>query len=89
MKNIKIKINKKSLDLILNQVAKFDWSKIPEINNWSLGVNKKELKVFCDYWLSSYDWKKEENKINRLDHYEAIVNDLKNNLDRQLHNFKY
>ena len=50
--------------------------KYPDINNWSLGVNKHELKKLCDYWVTNYNWKKAEEKINEFDHFKAKVNNL-------------
>ncbi len=76
MKNFQIKIENKKIDRIIKKVVTFDWNKIPDINNWSLGVNKQELKNICDYWVTNYNWKKEEKKINQLNHYKAKVNDL-------------
>lgn len=76
MKNIKIKIKKRNIDRILKKVSKFDWDKIPDINNWSLGVDKKEFRKICDYWISKYNWKNEEKKLNKFNHYIAKVNDI-------------
>ena len=36
MKNFKIKIENKNIIRILKNVSKYDWSKVPNINNWSL-----------------------------------------------------
>jgi microsomal epoxide hydrolase len=76
MKNIKIKIKKKNIVKILKKVSTFDWDKVPDINNWSLGVDKKEFRKICDYWISKYNWKNEEKKLNKFNHYIAKVNDL-------------
>ena len=76
MKNFQIKIENKNVDSIKKKVASFDWSKIPDITNWSLGVNKQELKSICDYWVTNYNWEIEEKKLNQFNHYKAKVNDL-------------
>ncbi len=76
MKNFKIKIKNKTVTKILKKVSKYDWSKIPDINNWSLGVNKIELRKICDYWIADYNWKKEEKKLNKLKHYKEKVDDI-------------
>ena len=60
MKNFQIQIENKIVDRIIKKVSSFDWSKIPDIKNWSLGVNKQELKSICDYWITSYNWEIEE-----------------------------
>ena len=66
------KIENKNIDRILKKVTNFDWSKVPDINNWSLGVNKHELKKLCDYWVTNYNWKKTENKINEFVQKRAV-----------------
>ncbi|PPR26398.1 MAG: hypothetical protein CFH34_00977 [Alphaproteobacteria bacterium MarineAlpha9_Bin4] len=76
MKNFKIKVENKNINNILKRVSKFNWDKVPDINNWELGVNKKELKILCDYWLKEYSWKREEKKINKYNHYKIKINDL-------------
>ena len=38
------------------------------MKNWSLGVNKKELKKLCDYWITEYNWKKARKKLIHNDH---------------------
>ena len=76
MKNFQIKIENKNVDNIIKKVTTFDWSKIPDIKNWSLGVNKQEFKSICDYWATNYNWEEAEKKINQFNHYKAKVNDL-------------
>jgi microsomal epoxide hydrolase len=76
MKNFQIKIENKNVDSIIKKVTTFDWSKIPDIKNWSLGVNKQEFKSICDYWATNYNWEEAEKKINQFNHYKAKVNDL-------------
>ena len=62
MKNFQIKIENKNVDSIIKKVTTFDWSKIPDIKNWSLGVNKQEFKSICDYWATNYNWEEAEKK---------------------------
>ena len=62
MKNFQIKIENKNVDSIIKKVTTFDWSKIPDIKNWSLGVNKQEFKSICDYWVTNYNWEVAEKK---------------------------
>ena len=59
MKNFKINIKNKYIQKILKQVSTFDWNKIPEVDSWLLGVNKKEFRKICNYWVTYYNWKKE------------------------------
>ncbi len=77
MDKINISINQKVLDKIRNNILSFDWTKLPEKNDWTLGASKKFLKEICSYWVKDYSWRNEEIKLNRLNHYKTMVDDLK------------
>ena len=64
MNKFEINIELKIIEEILDKVASFNWNKLPDNNNWSLGANKKVMQEVCQYWISDYDWQKEEKKIN-------------------------
>ena len=71
-----IKVEKKTVSNIINKVAEFKWEKLPDINNWSYGINKKVLKEICNYWVNEYNWSNEQKKINKFHQYKAQVEDL-------------
>ena len=54
---------------IKEKISKFNWSKLPDFNNWDLGINKQVLRDICNYWVCfkkyNLDWinnKKEHMK---------------------------
>ncbi len=76
MNNLDINLNKNKINEIKEKVSNFNWSSLPEINNWDLGINKAILKEICNYWVSKYDWYKEEKILNSLNHYTTDIDDL-------------
>ena len=50
--------------------------KLPDFNNWDLGINKQVLRDICNYWVSKYNWKKEQEKLNSLNHFTSNIDDL-------------
>ena len=76
MNKFEINIKEKTIEEIKNKVASFNWNKLLDNNDWSLGVNKKVMQEICKYWISDYNWKKEENELNVYNHYKADIDDL-------------
>ena len=76
MNKFEINIKEKTIEEIKNKVASFNWNKLLDNNDWSLGANKKVMQEICKYWISDYNWKKEENELNVYNHYKADIDDL-------------
>ena len=45
-------------------------------SNFSYGMRSDVLKQFIDYWLNSYDWKKQEKYINSFPHFKTQIEGL-------------
>jgi len=43
-------------------------------DNWQYGTDLNYLKSLCEYWLKQYNWREQEAKMNRLDHFKTQVN---------------
>ena len=71
-----IKVDKKNILNIISKVKNYKWDKLPDINNWFFGANKEVLREICHYWVNSYNWEKEQKKLNEFNHYKAQVEDL-------------
>ena len=76
MNKFDINYSDKIINDIKEKISNFNWENLPDLNNWDLGVNKEVLKDICNHWITNYSWKKEENKLNSLNHYSAEVDDL-------------
>ena len=64
IRQYKISVPKNTLNNIYKKVKKYPWKMIQKVNGWEYGTNYKFLKKISQYWISKYDWKKFENKIN-------------------------
>ena len=43
-------------------------------DSWTLGTSLAELLSLVDYWKSHFDWRREEDAMNRFAHFRANVN---------------
>jgi pimeloyl-ACP methyl ester carboxylesterase len=51
------------------------WSQSPDLG-WDGGMDPGYLRTLCDYWRAGYDWRSSEQKLNRLPHYRAEIDDI-------------
>ena len=76
IKQYKISVPKSTLNEIYKKVRNFPWSATQNMNGWEYGTNLNYLKSISKYWITKYDWKKFENKINSLKNYKTKVEDI-------------
>ncbi|MEO2175942.1 MAG: epoxide hydrolase [bacterium] len=48
-------------------------------SNWQYGTDLGYLQELCDYWLTDFDWRKQETELNQLDQFTTTIE------DRQVH----
>ncbi|NKC11688.1 MAG: alpha/beta fold hydrolase [Gammaproteobacteria bacterium] len=75
-KPLLIDIPQPTLDAIYSKVAAYPWHEMPDDGGWEYGTNLGYMKEFCDYWVTEFDWYKQEAKINRFDHFKAPVDGI-------------
>ena len=56
---------------ILERVRLYEWPDAPEDGGWAYGTNLDYMKELAAYWVSGYDWRAEEAKLNGLPHFRA------------------
>lgn len=61
------------LAAIRARVAGFDWSLVPDAGAWQSGVGLADLRRLVDYWLTRYDWRAQERRLNALPQFTATV----------------
>ena len=76
IKKYKISVPKSTLNEIYKKVRNFPWSAAQNMNGWEYGTNLNYLRNISKYWITKYDWKKFENKINSLKNYRTKVEDI-------------
>ncbi|MEG8030946.1 epoxide hydrolase N-terminal domain-containing protein [Sphingomonas aurantiaca] len=68
-----IAIPEDRLAVIHAKVEAFDWSIMPDAEDWRSGVGLADLKLLVDYWLTRYDWRAQERRLNLLPQFAAEV----------------
>lgn len=61
------------LATIRAKVAAFDWTMVPDAGEWQSGVGLADLKRLVDHWLTRYDWRAHERRLNTLPQFTAKV----------------
>ncbi|XGW05773.1 hypothetical protein V3C99_016268 [Haemonchus contortus] len=57
--------------------SRISHSHLEDSNDFWYGFNSKELEVYRQHWLKSYDWKKHENIINQFKQYKTEIEGVK------------
>ena len=63
VKPFKVNISDQIIKDIYDKVKKYPWSNIQDIDGWEHGTNYKYLKDISRYWVTKFDWRKQEKKI--------------------------
>ncbi len=45
-------------------------------SGWDYGSNLDYIKELVQYWLTGFDWRAQEEKLNRFHHYKSLVHGL-------------
>jgi pimeloyl-ACP methyl ester carboxylesterase len=61
------------LATIRAKVAAFDWGMMPDAGDWRSGVGLADLKRLVDHWLTRYDWRAQERRLNTLPQFTTMV----------------
>jgi len=79
MKTIKpftVTVSDETIEEIKARVVAFPWHEMPDDGGWAYGTNLDYLKEFCDYWVTEFDWRKQEQRINRFSHFKTPVDGI-------------
>ncbi len=77
IKQYKISVPKNTLNNIYKKVKNYPWKDIQKLNGWTHGTNYKYLKSISKYWISKYNWKKQEKKLNSFSNFTTSIDSLK------------
>ena len=76
IKPYKISVRKSTLNNIYKKVRAYPWKMMQNVNGWEYGTNYNFLKKISQYWVSKYNWKKFEKKINSFKNYKTNVDGM-------------
>jgi len=73
----KISVPEEKLVAIRSRVEAYKWFPAPkEAPDWAFGMSTPVLKELQDYWLTTYDWRAQEDHLNRYSHFKAEIEGL-------------
>ena len=64
------------LDDLRERLARTRWPERETVNDWSQGAPLEKVKALCDYWRTSYDWRRCETMLNGLGQYKTTIDGL-------------
>ena len=65
-----------TLEEIYNKIKNYPWKEMPNLDGWEYGSNLNYIKDFSKYWISNFDWKKQEAEINKFSNFITNVDDI-------------
>ncbi len=71
-----VSVADETLDAITTRVSGYPWHEMPIDGGWDFGTNMEYMKELCDYWVSDFDWRKQETEINRFAHFTAPIDGM-------------
>jgi hypothetical protein len=72
----RVNIPQATIDRILNRLRETRWPDRLETSDWRYGANWDYMKALVDYWITRFDWRKAEAKLNRYPQFLARVGDF-------------
>lgn len=72
-----IKIPDAKLEAIRERVAAYQWFEPPKgAPDWAFGMSTPVMKDLQAYWLDSYHWRRQEDRLNQYNHFMAQIDGL-------------
>jgi len=72
----RIDIPKSALDDLRGRVRATRWPDKETVNDQSQGVQQAKLQALADYWVTDYDWRRVENRLNGLPQFVTRIDGL-------------
>jgi len=76
VKPFKVNISDQIIKDIYDKIKKYPWHEMPNDGGWEYGTNLDYMKEISKYWVSKFDWRKHEEKINKFPNFIAKVDDI-------------
>lgn len=71
-----IHVPQQTLDDLHDRLSRTRWTKDLEDEGWTHGTSRTYLQALVDYWQTGFDWRQQEEVLNRLPHFRAEVDGL-------------
>jgi pimeloyl-ACP methyl ester carboxylesterase len=71
-----IQIEERILEDLKQRLSSTRWPDELPNPNWEYGANLGYMKQLIDYWHSTFDWRKQEEILNRFRHFKTEIDDM-------------
>lgn len=61
---------------IKQRVASYPWHEMPDDGGWNYGTNMGYMRELCDYWVNTFDWRKQEAKLNEYPQFTVPIDGI-------------
>jgi pimeloyl-ACP methyl ester carboxylesterase len=76
VRRFRIAIPEQQLVDLRRRLAETRWPEPETVQDWSQGVPLHELQALCGHWLTEYDWRATERRLNRWPQYQTEIDGL-------------
>ena len=66
-----VKVSQATLDDLRERLAATRWTDEVADAGWDYGANLSYIQELCEYWQDTFDWRTQEERINRFDHFRC------------------
>jgi pimeloyl-ACP methyl ester carboxylesterase len=74
MKPFTVRVPQETLDDLHSRLARTRWADELKDDGWARGASHPYLQALVEHWRTSFDWRHQEQMLNRLPHFRADVN---------------
>ena len=76
MTPFKIDVSQSILDDLNVRLKQTRWTDEPASAGWNYGTNPSYLRELVHYWLTGYDWRKQEAELNKIPQYKTSIDGI-------------
>lgn len=67
-----IQVSEEALQDLKTRLVRTRWTELPE-TGWERGAPQSYIRDIADYWQHRYDWRAQEEALNKLPHYTTVI----------------
>ncbi|MAT51009.1 MAG: epoxide hydrolase [Porticoccaceae bacterium] len=71
-----LSIPQAQLDDLKTRLSLTRWPEKETVDDWSQGAPLAAVKALCDYWQNTYDWRRCEQRLNKLGQFKTTIDGL-------------
>jgi len=76
LESFKIAVSEETLLDLQTRLQQTRWTDEPENAGWNYGVNPSYMRELADYWQNSFDWRKQEAKLNSFPQFKVSIDGI-------------